>query len=485
MAQRPSTATSNFGVNGRQSHDATGFYSRFTTPVLSTDDLVNKSDPSKINRIYARDARSMPEVEDGSVALVVTSPPYFAGKEYEEAMGEGHVPGSYLEYLQLLSDVFAECVHKLESGGRIAVNIANLGRKPYRSLAADVIEILQNQLKLLLRGEIIWVKGKGAGNSTAWGSFQSAANPVLRDVSERIIVASKGRFDRAIPRKERAQNNLPSDVTISKDHFMEATLDIWDLPPESATRVGHPAPFPVELPQRLIELYTYRKDLILDPFIGSGSSAVAAVRTERNFVGYDTDPSYRDIAERRVAEEHKRLEQLDADDKRQVILPAIPTATADDDEFQSRAVREGQAAKEIAEHVLESCGFQLVASGERVAAGVEINFVATDQQGRHWYFDVSGAFTSLRAGLRRTDTLWKAIGKAAVLKSSVDNPPPLVFLTTDLPPKGSAGDTALKAARGKIFLDAIDMLSQEGQAQLREYSTGGSLLPSGTAKTTS
>ena len=143
----------------RESHDASGFYDRFTAPVLSADDTVVRS-PIEEKPILG-DARHMDEVEDASVALVVTSPPYFAGKEYEEALGEGHVPASYFEYLEMLTAVFAESVRTLEPGGRIAVNVANLGRKPYRSLSADVIGILQDELGLLLRGEVIWLKAAG------------------------------------------------------------------------------------------------------------------------------------------------------------------------------------------------------------------------------------------------------------------------------------------------------------------------------------
>ena len=138
-----------------------------------------------LNQILHADARDMSQLADNSVALVVTSPPYFVGKEYEMALGEGAVPATYLAYLKLLRDVFAECARVLEPGGRIAVNIANLGRKPYRSLSADVTRILQDELKLLLRGEVLWRKAAGASGSCAWGSFQSAANPVLRDTTER------------------------------------------------------------------------------------------------------------------------------------------------------------------------------------------------------------------------------------------------------------------------------------------------------------
>jgi site-specific DNA-methyltransferase (adenine-specific) len=202
----------------------------------------------------------------------------------------------------MLRDVFAECVRVLEPGGRIAVNVANLGRRPYRSLAGDVTMILQDELGLLLRGEVVWIKADGASGSTAWGSFQSAANPVLRDLSERIVIASKGRFDRAPNRKKREARGLPFENTISKPDFMDGTLDVWRVQPESARRVGHPAPFPVEIPSRCIELFTYRDDVVLDPFMGSGSTAVAAVRTDRRYVGYDTDPAYVALAEKRVAE---------------------------------------------------------------------------------------------------------------------------------------------------------------------------------------
>ncbi|CAN5728793.1 hypothetical protein BH20ACT23_BH20ACT23_15720 [soil metagenome] len=465
--QRKTTSTSSFGVGRRESHDASTFYDRFPLPDVSSASEVAANPSRLLDVIHVGDSRSMAEIVDSSVALVVTSPPYFAGKEYEEALGQGHVPGSYVEYLEMLTDVFAECRRKLEPGGRIAVNVANLGRKPFRSLAADVTSILQDRLGLLLRGEVIWVKGQGASGSCAWGSFQSAANPVLRDLTERIVIASKGRFDRALSRRERARRDLPSDVSIFKDDFMEATTDLWDIPPETATRVGHPAPFPVELPQRLIELYTYRNDVVLDPFIGSGSTAVAAVRSDRHFIGYDTDTGYVERARTRVEKETTRRR---ANPK--AILPAVPRPAPDDEPYQSRAVREGQRAKEIALAVLKDCGFTDIDEDVRFRGGTEVNLVALDRAGHSWFFDVSGAFTSTRAGLRRTDTVWKALGKASVLKASGIGGYRLLLLTTDLPPKGSIGGLALRAAQNHTFHDAIAMLSPEGQQRLRSYAAG-------------
>ena len=195
VPRRP-TSTSAFGVSRREGHDASAFYDRFAPPTLSDDAELGTA--TAIDTLVTGDSRSMDRVADASVALVVTSPPYFAGKAYEEDLGRGGVPATYLEYLQMLRDVFAECVRTLEPGGRIAVNVANLGRRPYRSLSADVIGILQDDLRLLLRGEIVWLKQRGSSGSCAWGSFQRPGNPVLRDLTERVVVASKGRFDRSL-----------------------------------------------------------------------------------------------------------------------------------------------------------------------------------------------------------------------------------------------------------------------------------------------
>ncbi len=296
---RQATATSTFGVGRREGHDARPFYNRFTPPTLDYDtNIFSCPEP---DTLWCQDSRDLSFLPDNCIALVVTSPPYFAGKEYEQALGEGHVPASYIEYLMMLKDVFAECRRVLEPGGRIAVNVANLGRKPYRSLSGDVIAILQNDLGFLLRAEIIWVKAKGANGSCAWGSTYSASNPVLRDVTERIIVASKGRFGRAIPKKKKRMTlGLTYEDTIRPEDFRAWTLDIWEFPPESARRIGHPAPFPVELPRRLIELYTYRGDVVLDPFIGSGTTALAALENGRRYVGVDIEDGYLNIARTRL-----------------------------------------------------------------------------------------------------------------------------------------------------------------------------------------
>ena len=471
-APKRGTSTSNFGVGKRESHDATAFYERFEAPAVSDDHEV--PEPYEISVPFVEgDARNMDTVLDNSVALVVTSPPYFAGKQYEEELEREGIPSSYLEYLDMLRAVFAECARKLEPGGRIAVNVANLGRKPYRSLSADVIRILQDDLHLLLRGEVIWRKGEGAAGNCAWGSFRLAANPVLRDITERVIIASKGRFDRAKDRPGRERLGLPSQSTIDADEFMAATLDVWDIPPESARRVSHPAPFPVELPERLIRLYTYRGDLVLDPFMGSGSTLVAAARLDRRFVGYDLDPTYVDIARLRVRDEGDTapapVESAATTSEATASEPDVDNDSAD---FQARASREGKAAQALAEDLLNTTGFTIVAKNQRVrGTGVVINFIATDAAEVEWYFDVSGAFTSTRGGLLRTDTVWKSLGRAQALARAGKSP--IVFLTSHLPNKGSEGDIALRCALEDIVYDAIEMRSPAGYEKLRKYAAGG------------
>jgi len=426
--RRAPTATSAFGVSRRENHDSAGFYRRFSPPVLSGDDTVHA--PGVVDEVYLGDARSMDRVQPSSVALVVTSPPYFAGKQYEEELGAEGIPASYTEYVALLEAVFAECVAKLEPGGRIAVNVANLGRKPYRSLSADVVGILQDRLGLLLRGEVVWRKARGAGGNCAWGSFRSPANPVLRDLTERVVVASMGRFDRAVPRVKRERDGLPHRATTTADEFMEATLDVWELAPERATRVGHPAPFPVELPQRFVELYTYEGDVVLDPFMGSGSTAVAALRTGRRFLGYDTDPAYVEAARARVADERAGL-----------LAPG------------GRPGPVGDKAVDRAAELLVAAGFAVDTRTKRKAGGVDATAIATDPEGREWLVDVVGGFTIGRPGLRRTDVLERTLGRAARLSDFGARR--LLVLATDVPPARTPGGKALAAARGRVLVDVV------------------------------
>ena len=438
------TRTTNFGVGKRESHDATDFYARFTPPALSADDALGDVSGVPAGCLLG-DARDLSALPDATVALVVTSPPYFAGKAYEEALGEGGVPGSYLEFLSMLRDVFAECVRVLEPGGRIAVNVANLGRKPYRSLAADVVAILQDDLGLLLRGEVVWAKAGGASGSCAWGSFKSPANPVLRDVTERVVIASKGRFDRARTAAQRRKDGRPSGPTATNDEFLDATLDVWRFAPESARRVSHPAPFPVELPERLIHLFTYEGDVVLDPFCGSGTTLVAAARTGRHGVGFDTDPDYVAIANARAAGEE-----------------AMPLAPGDP---YRRALASGKAMTALAETVLADAGFTFEGRAVRLkGTGIAADLVVRDPNGVRWYVDVVGGFTVAAGGLSRMEAVLRSLGRGALLEAGGYGP--RLLLTSHLPAPGSEAELALRAASPKLFEAVLAVLDDDTPSAL-------------------
>ncbi len=288
--RKSGTKTSTFGSGGRAAHDASYFYaSRMYQDLPGMDETspyVENPVPAEVlDRVILGDSRRMTHLPDESVHLMVTSPPYNARKTYDEDL-------TLDEYLDLLRAVFRETYRVLVMGGRACINVANLGRKPYIPLASFINQIMLEE-GFLMRGEIIWDKGGSAGSSTAWGSWRSASNPTIRDVHEYILIFSKGRFKR---------DSMGRENSISREDFLECTKSVWRFPTASARRVGHPAPFPVELPRRLIELYTFRGEIVLDPFMGSGATALAALQTGRHFVGYDINASYVELARKRIAE---------------------------------------------------------------------------------------------------------------------------------------------------------------------------------------
>ena len=292
--RRNGTVTSAFGSPGRIGHDSTKFYgSRLyegqKVPTNVTF-IENPVDPSVLDRIYCKSSESMEEIPDYSVHLMVTSPPYNVTKEYDEDL-------SLDEYRNLLKRVFKETYRVLVTGGRACVNIANLGRKPYIPLHSYIIQDML-EIGFLMRGEIIWNKAASSSPSTAWGSWRSAGNPILRDIHEYILVFSKETFNRR--KKDRKD-------TISREEFLELTKSVWTFSAESARKVGHPAPFPVELPYRLIQLYTFKDEVMLDPFCGSGSACIAAAKAERHYIGYDIKKEYVKLAERRIKEYSQQI----------------------------------------------------------------------------------------------------------------------------------------------------------------------------------
>lgn len=298
MRVAKSTKTSSFGVSGRYNHDSSkfyesGLYKHIKTAVKAErEETEETAVPShSLNRIYCKSSEKMDEIPDSSIHLMITSPPYNATKEYDEDL-------TLTDYIALLNRVFQETYSKLTDGGRACINIANLGRKPYIPIHSYIINIM-NEIGYLMRGEIIWDKGASAGGSCAWGSWKSASNPVLRDTHEYILIFSKGSFSR---KKRNAEN------TISREDFLELTKSIWTFPAVSARSVGHPAPFPEELPRRLIELYSFLGDVVLDPFCGSGTTCISALKCGRGYVGYDINPQYAEMARNRIDSADKTLQ---------------------------------------------------------------------------------------------------------------------------------------------------------------------------------
>ncbi len=282
------TKTSSFGVSKRESHDASEFYSRkiYSNQTNGSANAKEQEiDDDVLDTVQCIDSRDMSLLPDESVHLMVTSPPYNVGKDYDEDLALD-------EYRGLLKAVFREVHRKLVVGGRACVNVANIGRRPYIPLHSYIITDMQ-EIGFLMRGEIIWQKAASAGASTAWGSWLSATNPTLRDVHEYILVFSKGSMRR---------EGKDRESTIARDEFLAYTKSVWSFPTESAKRVGHPAPFPEELPYRLIQLYTFEGDVVLDPFCGSGTTCIAALKTGRHYVGFDINEDYVKLARERINE---------------------------------------------------------------------------------------------------------------------------------------------------------------------------------------
>lgn len=285
------TKTSSFGVSKREGHDSSDFYNRniynaqpgiFTnTQVTTTVKTTSLHVLDWVDKIYCQSSENLP-IPDSSVALAFTSPPYNVGKDYDENM-------SLEDYLGLIQRVASEVYRVLLPGGRFVVNIANLGRKPYIPIHAYFYDI-HMKAGFLPMGEIIWQKGKGANGNCAWGSWKSAKSPRLRDIHEYLLVFAKESYSRP----DKGESDIPAE------EFMQATLSIWQIPPASAKKIGHPAPFPVELAERVIRLYSYKDDVILDPFNGAGATCVAAKELGRHYVGVDISPEYCTLSENRL-----------------------------------------------------------------------------------------------------------------------------------------------------------------------------------------
>lgn len=283
------TKTKQFGTGKRESHNSSDFYDLAMYAGLRSkakaEEVLMPTPDGWADRIYQASSTDMQHIPDNSIALAFTSPPYNCGREYDLNM-------SMKEYKELVSNVGAEVYRVLRPGGRYVINIANLGRSPYIPMTAYYYNIHMN-LDFLPMGEIIWQKAKGSGGSCAWGSWNSPKSPRLRDIHEYLLVFAKGSFSRV----EKGESDLTGK------EFMESTLSVWNIPPASAKRIGHPAPFPMALAERVIKLYSYKDDVVLDPFAGSGTTCVAAKKLGRHYVGYEIDQTYCDLIDKRLGEQ--------------------------------------------------------------------------------------------------------------------------------------------------------------------------------------
>lgn len=283
-------AMKSFGTTSRVGYDSSEFYKRsmyadvqpIKKSAIKEEILLAKN----MDLVYNKSSEDMSELPDNSVHLMVTSPPYNVGKDYDDDL-------TAKQYRELLRNVWTETYRVLVDGGRACINVANIGRKPYIPLNAIISQDMID-IGFLMRGEIIWQKGASAGASCAWGSWMSPSNPVLRDSHEYILVFSKNSFSRKKP------TNESKIATIQKEEFMSFTKSVWQFSAESARKIRHPAPFPLELPYRLIQLYTYANDVVLDPFMGSGTTALAAVQDNRHYVGYEISKEYINLTYNRV-----------------------------------------------------------------------------------------------------------------------------------------------------------------------------------------
>jgi site-specific DNA-methyltransferase (adenine-specific) len=232
--------------------------------------------------LHIGDSRHMDKVASNSVTLVVSSPPYNVNLEYERGQSFG-------DWLSLMSAVLKECDRVMIDGGRACINIADTGRKPCKPMYKYIIDISEG-LGWWMRGTVVWIKGV-ARASTAWGSWKSATNPEFRDNHEFILVFNKGK-----------DSIEPGITKVGTEEFMEITNSEWYFSPESATSVGHPAPFPDELPRRCITLLSNEGDLVLDPFCGSGTTVKVAKILKRRGITYELNKDYIPVIEKRLKE---------------------------------------------------------------------------------------------------------------------------------------------------------------------------------------
>lgn len=237
------------------------------------------------------DVTSVRAAAPGSVDLIVTSPPY----NLDIAYGQHQDSASWEDYLEFTRKWLARCYSMVRDDGRMCLNVPlDKNRGGQQSVCADFTN-LAKKVGWKYHSTIIWNE-QNISRRTAWGSWLSASAPYVIAPVEVILVLYKKTW-------KKTSGSLRSDVT--RDEFLEWTNGVWTFSGESKKRIGHPAPFPIELPRRCIKLFSYVDDLVLDPFLGSGSTLLAAASTGRRGLGIELDINYCQLAEQRL-EDHLR-----------------------------------------------------------------------------------------------------------------------------------------------------------------------------------
>lgn len=249
--------------------------------------------------IYLTDFLKAP-IDDNAIDLIVTSPPYNVGIDY----GDYNDKGIYKEYLDFSIQWLKRAIKTLKNDGRMCLNIPLDKNKGGQKSVATDLTYLAKEVGFQYHSTIIWNEGN-ISRRTAWGSFLSASAPYVIAPVEVIVVLYKNTWKK--------QKRGISDI--NKKDFMDWTNGLWTFQGESKKRIGHPAPFPLELPRRCIKLFTYVGDIVLDPFLGSGTTLIACHNNNRKGIGVEIDPKYYDLAIKRITIEC-RLDQLTLTDLR-------------------------------------------------------------------------------------------------------------------------------------------------------------------------
>lgn len=245
-----------------------------------------EEDNAKI--LYA-DTLTTKLIEDESIDLIVTSPPYNLDINYKSH----NDAQPYDEYLKFTKTWLKRCLRWLKKDGRMCLNIPlDKNKGGHQSIGADIIEIAK-KIGFKYHSTIIWNEGN-ISKSSAWGSWMSASCPYVIAPVELIVLLYKDSW-------KKTSGSKKSDI--KRDEFISWTNGVWTFSGEKKSKIGHPAPFPIELPKRCIKLFSYVGDTVLDPFMGSGTTVVAAKQNERNGIGIDNELEYCELAMHRVLKE--------------------------------------------------------------------------------------------------------------------------------------------------------------------------------------